>query len=246
LEDQKNRVYVTWLNEQGLECRSVGPSSKCFCGHKFRDHDAGNKQKKVFCKMARCRCKLFEYIPIRGSQDLKCHCKHSYKMHNISTRTCNKQHPVTKNKCCCDGFFSSFGCSCGQPFSSHRTLFESRAERQRAGKRVDNLAMGTGAGCPAMGGVTSFSSLIDGIDRLAIQQNAPSMNDLRLQFMRPMNRMKWQFMPRNTRRTRNRIVEHPSSSWIRHCKFMALGRVRSTSHWMRTCSRSEWPITTKI
>jgi len=184
LEDQKNRVYVTWLNDQGLECRSVGPSSKCFCGHKFRDHDAGNKQKRVFCKMPKCKCKLFEYIPIRGSQDLKCHCKHSFKEHNISTRRCLKKHPV-RGQCRCDGFYSSFGCSCGQPFSAHRTLFESREERQKAGKRVDNLANGTGMGCPAMGGLTSFSSLIDGIDRLAVQQNASSMNDLRLQFMKP-------------------------------------------------------------
>lgn len=123
LEDQKNRVYVTWLNDQGLECRSVGPSSKCFCGHKFRDHDTGNKQKRVSCKMPKCKCKLFEYIPIRGSQDLKCHCKHSYKLHNVKTRLCHKEHPV-RGRCSCDGFYSSFGCSCGQPFSSHYTLFE--------------------------------------------------------------------------------------------------------------------------
>ena len=123
LLDQKNRVYVTWLNSNNLECRAVGPSSKCFCGHKFRDHDACNKKKKVYCKMPKCKCKLFEYIPIRGAQDLKCHCKHSYKLHNILTRKCSKQHPV-RGRCQCHGFISSFGCACGQPFSSHFTLFE--------------------------------------------------------------------------------------------------------------------------
>ena len=124
LEDQKNRVYVTWINSQGLECRAIGPSSKCFCGHKFRDHDGCNKQKKVHCKMAKCKCKQFEYIPIRGSQDLKCHCKHSYKLHDIVTRKCTKRHPVKGTCQNCHGFTSSFGCACGEPFSSHYTLFE--------------------------------------------------------------------------------------------------------------------------
>lgn len=88
---QKNRIYVTWINKiTQMECRAIGPSSKCFCGHKFRDHATGNKQKKVSCQMRNCSCKLFEYIPIRGSQDLKCHCKHSYKEHDCTTRKCHK------------------------------------------------------------------------------------------------------------------------------------------------------------
>ena len=51
------------------------------------------------------------------------HCKHSYKLHNNTTRKCHKKHPV-KGMCWCSGFVSSFGCACGQPFSSHHTLFE--------------------------------------------------------------------------------------------------------------------------
>ena len=50
-----------------------------------------------------------------------------------------------------------------------------------AGKRVDNLAMGTGSGC-AMGGITTFSSLLDGVDRMKIQQNA---TDYGIQYMKP-------------------------------------------------------------
>jgi len=222
LEDQKNRVYVTWLNENGLECRAVGPSSSCFCGHKFRDHDACNKQKKVSCKMSKCKCRLFEYIPIRGSQDLKCHCKHSYKLHDITTRKCSKMHPA-KGLCSCSDFISSFGCSCGQPFSAHYTLFETRAEREKSGKRVDNLAMGTGMGCAALGGITSFSSLLDGVDRMSIQQNPP-ISDLQLQFMRPRTKMteeeemklyarKYEKKPVYGKKTENEI--HPKHNEIR-------------------------------
>eukprot|EP01083_Nonionella_stella_P315425 1139333_1 len=208
LRDQMNRMYVTWLNEDNLECRAVGPSSKCFCGHKFRDHDSCNKQKKIHCKMGKCKCKCFEYIPIRGSQDLKCHCKHSYKLHNISTRKCYKRHPV-KGICSCHGFISSFGCACGQTFSSHRTLFETRTERERAGKRVDNLAMGSGMGCAAMGGVTTFSSLLDGVDRMSIEANP--ISDLRLQFMRPRNKLTEEDeMAIYARKYENKSLQKPS------------------------------------
>lgn len=125
IEARKNRIYVTWVNnETGLECRAVGPSSKCFCGHKYRDHNTDNKDKNIFCRMKKCSCKLFEYIPIRGSQDLKCHCKHSYKQHNVATKQCEKINMRNNQVCECFDFQSSFGCACGQPFSNHHTLFE--------------------------------------------------------------------------------------------------------------------------
>ncbi len=50
---------------------------------------------------------------------------------------------------------------------AHETVCETREERQAAGRPVDNLA-GGGAGYEALGGLTNFSSLVDGIDRLAL------------------------------------------------------------------------------
>lgn len=45
--------------------------------------------------------------------------------------------------------------------------------------------MGTGMGCAALGGITTFSSLLDGVDRITPTQQNPQITDLRLQFMRP-------------------------------------------------------------
>merc|ERR1712129_409998 len=61
-----------------------------------------------------------------------------------------------------------------------------RAEREAAGKRVDNLAMGQGMGCAALGGITTFSSLLDGVDRMKIEQNA---NDFGIQYMKPKRKL---------------------------------------------------------
>jgi hypothetical protein len=63
--------------------------------------------------------------------------------------------------CACIGFSSSFACSCGNLFPDHETVFESREDREAAGRPVDNLAMG-GEGYEAMGGITNYSSLVDG------------------------------------------------------------------------------------
>ena len=67
-EARKNRLYVHWRNmETGADCKSVGPQSHCFCGHRYKDHNFDNvENKQVFCrsKLDKCKCKLFCYIPI--------------------------------------------------------------------------------------------------------------------------------------------------------------------------------------
>ena len=42
-------------------------------------------------------------------------------------------------------------------------------------------------GCAALGGITTFSSLLDGVDRgpQMLRQNDPAISDQQLQFMRP-------------------------------------------------------------
>ncbi|PHJ22684.1 protein fam221a isoform x1 [Cystoisospora suis] len=88
----RNPLRVSWRNvANGLDCRLVGPSSSCLCGHRLRDHDwMASETKAVKCRMRGCPCPLFEFIPVQGSQDIKCRCKHSYLEHNVVTRQCRR------------------------------------------------------------------------------------------------------------------------------------------------------------
>lgn len=78
----ENRLYTSWYNKDGLACKIVGPSSKCFCDHLYKNHDfLEGANGKVKCKYSGCKCADFNYLPIYGSQDFKCTCKHSYQNH---------------------------------------------------------------------------------------------------------------------------------------------------------------------
>lgn len=63
--------------------------------------------------------------------------------------------------CSCSGFSSPWTCNCGEPANQHITLVETKAERERRGHP-------TGYATPykAMGGLTGFSSLAPGYQRL--------------------------------------------------------------------------------
>ncbi|KAI4881196.1 hypothetical protein NFI96_001861 [Prochilodus magdalenae] len=61
----------------------------------------------------------------------------------------------------CTGFHSPYTCGCGQPGHAHATLVESREEREARG-----LPVGRPVPYAAMGGLTGFSSLIEGYLRL--------------------------------------------------------------------------------
>ncbi len=88
---RKNRLYVAWRNLKGIDCKMIGPSSLCFCNHRFRDHAFDNIEKRdIHCKDKSCICQMFNYIPIYGSMDLKCLCKHSYKFHDSLSRKCSQ------------------------------------------------------------------------------------------------------------------------------------------------------------
>ena len=154
-----NRLFVYWTNSQGLECKTIGPFSKCFCDHRYKDHLTDSlKTKKVPCKAAKCKCRQFNYVPIYGSNDLKCLCKHSFKEHDSSTKKCERA------KCKCTNFSSTHSCSCSFHYNNHSTSFYTRDERLAMGKSVDNLG-GGGEMYAALGGLTDFSDLADGIDR---------------------------------------------------------------------------------
>lgn len=86
---RENRLYVAWRNNKGIDCKMVGPSSSCFCGHRYKEHTFDNiDTKDIRCKDKKCGCRLFSYVPIYGSADLKCLCKHSFTQHDPRTKKC--------------------------------------------------------------------------------------------------------------------------------------------------------------
>ena len=143
-----NHLYVFYVNAKGQECKAIGPSSMCFCRHRFRNHNFDNiKSKNVSCK--NCKCKLFNYIPVHGSLDIKCGCHHSYEDHDPVSKKCLKCNV-------CKKFTSNYTCDCGMPYDMHHTQIETRQERMKLGKAVDsgnNLAAG-------IGGLGSFGSMV--------------------------------------------------------------------------------------
>lgn len=152
-EARKNHLYVYWVNCKNYDCKAIGPESMCFCGHRYKQHNFDNvKTKKVTCKVAKCKCPLYDYIPVYGSNDVKCLCKHSYSLHDNVTRKCGK---CTQ----CNHFGSKFTCNCGYGYDDHQTTIESREERIAHGKAVDpswmqdNLTAG-------IGGLNSFSGMV--------------------------------------------------------------------------------------
>jgi len=87
---RENRLYVSWRNSKGADCKMIGPSSMCFCGHRYRDHMFDNVDtKEIHCKVKKCICPMFCYVPVYGSADLKCLCHHSYKLHDPLSRKCS-------------------------------------------------------------------------------------------------------------------------------------------------------------
>eukprot|EP00921_Rhytidocystis_pertsovi_P011970 GHVQ01019388.1.p1 GENE.GHVQ01019388.1~~GHVQ01019388.1.p1 ORF type:complete len:296 (+),score=17.91 GHVQ01019388.1:2916-3803(+) len=155
----ENELYVFWVSaESQLECRAIGPSSMCFCGHRYRDHawfDIQNKQVK--CRMYKCKCRLFNFIPVHGSGDLKCRCKHSFREHDPTTKQCTM--------CSCSNYDSPQRCNCGQSSAGHTTTIETREERVSRGKIVTRLRSST---LQPMGGLTDMRSLLDGAEKSAI------------------------------------------------------------------------------
>lgn len=147
-DNQHKRVFGAFLNSQGMECKAIGPASKCFCDHRLKDHNYLSPGSTKGVKCSQCNCKCFLYLPTKGSQDLKCNCKHSYRDHDCNTKKCRDARCKT-----CSGFRSSWGCGCGDTFDNHRTVFETYQDRLKKGKPVDDIIPG------------GFMALADGIDK---------------------------------------------------------------------------------
>ncbi|KAM5189535.1 protein FAM221A isoform 5-T5 [Callospermophilus lateralis] len=107
------------------------------------------------CRVTGCQCRAYLFVPLNGTQPIRCRCKHFADQHSPAPGfTCNA---CSK----CSGFHSSFTCACGQPAYAHDTVVETKQERMAQGKPV-----GQDVPYAAMGGLTGFSSLAEGYMRL--------------------------------------------------------------------------------
>ncbi|EMP42550.1 Serine/threonine-protein kinase 31 [Chelonia mydas] len=144
-----------------MDCKLVGPETLCFCTHRYKQHKTDyeeipkNRPICVPCRVSRCQCKSYHYVPLNGTQPIRCRCKHFADQHSaapgFSCNSCSK----------CSGFHSCFTCGCGQPTYAHETVVETKQERLAQGKPV-----GQDVPYAAMGGLTGFSSLAEGYMRL--------------------------------------------------------------------------------
>lgn len=170
-EAAKNRLFVFWRNPDGLDCYTVGPDSRCFCGHSYKSHAwYETETKEVHCRVPGCECAQFTYLCGHGSQWPKCECKHTHDEHRLAGRD------VGCSKCDCKCYRPPMSCACGFPLAEHATVFESR--RERRGRRNTNLCGGGGLGTAAAGGVTRLTSLVHGRDREIVERKLPYTDSL--------------------------------------------------------------------
>ncbi|NXB89582.1 F221A protein, partial [Vidua chalybeata] len=157
----QNRLYVSWRSPTGMDCKLVGPETLCFCTHRYKQHKTDyevlpkERPISVPCRVKRCPCQSYQFVPLNGTQPVRCRCKHFADQHSAAPgfpcNSCSK----------CSGFHSCFTCACGQPAYAHETVVETKEERLAQGKPV-----GQDVPYAAMGGLTGFSSLAEGYMRL--------------------------------------------------------------------------------
>merc|ERR1712008_85114 len=87
----KNRLFVSWQNGAGLDCKLIGPETQCMCQCRYKNHqtdvsdpdEAGARRLK--CK--RCPCVGFNYVYSQGPRQIKCGCKHDASVHDRSVKS---------------------------------------------------------------------------------------------------------------------------------------------------------------
>ncbi|XP_068188999.1 protein FAM221A isoform X4 [Antennarius striatus] len=153
----KNRLYVSFGVPGGIDCKLIGPETQCFCSHRYKQHKtdfevvSSERPLVLPCQVRGCRCPAYQYIPMIGTNPVRCRCKHLPQDHSEAP-----DH-LCKNCRSCSGFCSPYTCGCGQPSSAHKTLVETKLQREARGRPI-----GRDVPYAAMGGLTGFSSLLDG------------------------------------------------------------------------------------
>ncbi|KAK6190988.1 hypothetical protein SNE40_002740 [Patella caerulea] len=159
----KNRLFTSFSSSTGMDCKLIGPETNCFCKHRYKQHRTDfeklptDRPILLPCKAKGCKCRSYHFVPLNGGQAIRCTCKHTADDHSeIEPFVCKKA-ACTK----CIGFKSSFSCGCGEPFSEHSMIVETTEERIARGHPI-----GQATPYAAMGGLTGFSSLAEGYQRL--------------------------------------------------------------------------------
>lgn len=159
----RNRLYTCYSNPAGMDCKLIGPETPCFCSHRYKQHKTdfveipSERPILLPCEVKSCLCKSYHYVPLNGSQSIRCTCKHLADDHTVKAPFVCKKGGCTK----CAGFKSSFTCACGNTHNEHHMIVETAEEREARGH-----PLGEATPYQAMGGITGFSSLADGYLRL--------------------------------------------------------------------------------
>ncbi|KAL8603803.1 hypothetical protein ACOMHN_058538 [Nucella lapillus] len=159
----KNRLYTSYSSPTGMDCKLVGPETNCFCQHRYKQHKTDfeiipeGRPIDLPCRVNGCLCRAYHYVPLNGSQPIRCTCKHMADEHSEKKPYVCKKGGCTK----CTGFNSCFTCGCGVGHRQHIMIVETAEEREARGHPV-----GQATPYAAMGGITGFSSLAEGYMRL--------------------------------------------------------------------------------
>jgi len=168
----ENRLFTSWSNSAGMDCKLIGPETPCFCQHRYKQHRTdfavipSDRPILLPCQVKSCRCTSYHYVPLAGCCAIRCNCKHQADEHSEV-----RPFPCKRGVCQkCTGFKSSYMCGCGETYNQHKMTVETKAEREARGHPV-----GVDTPYKAMGGLTGFSSLAEGYARLdSSGQGAPS------------------------------------------------------------------------
>ncbi|KAL0217596.1 hypothetical protein RCL1_008177 [Eukaryota sp. TZLM3-RCL] len=150
LDNAANRIYCFWTNSSGLECRTVGPQTRCICRCPYKKH-VHAVDRPTRCKTPGCGCECFSVLPGHGSSYSRCSCKHTADEHDQKgSRRC------ARPTCSCRGFICTGSCTCGEKYNQHKTMFYTVEQRKAMGKYVEEMLPPV----PSMGGLTNFSSIL--------------------------------------------------------------------------------------
>ncbi|XP_038964058.1 protein FAM221A isoform X4 [Rattus norvegicus] len=96
----QNRLFVSWRSPTGMDCKLVGPETLCFCTHRYKQHktdfETVPQQRPIDlpCRVTGCQCKAYHYVPLNGTQPIRCRCKHFADQHSPALGfTCNAWAP---------------------------------------------------------------------------------------------------------------------------------------------------------
>ncbi|XP_006832345.1 PREDICTED: protein FAM221A [Chrysochloris asiatica] len=87
----QNRLYVSWRSPTGMDCKLVGPETLCFCTHRYKQHktdfETMPQQRPISlpCQVTGCQCRAYLYVPLNGTQPIRCRCKHFAEQHSAAS-----------------------------------------------------------------------------------------------------------------------------------------------------------------